>query len=211
MEKILRAIKSIFRTIYIAGLLTVAYFIVSAALDVMLGIKLPQPFPIRKPHVTFLSDPHANKPYDKNVNPRELQKLLETRSYSQKYQPGVFDCSNTSQETATFLHEKGYHVSIVGDDEKAVGNKAGHAWVFVWTSKNSAWAIETVSKSALARGSAGEVVGDDWWDIFLAFEEGKKTFIDDVRSGNPYNFYYPLSDRGGLYVLDWNDKTLKNR
>jgi hypothetical protein len=185
--------------------LVLFYFIISACFGLALGIKLPQPFPAGRPKYTYLSDPLANQPYTKTVNPGEIQKLLDNHPYNQTYKANVFDCSNMSQITAQFLQADGYHTSVIGDDVNH------HAWAMVWANKNSGWAIETATDVSLARHSAGEVIGDNWWDLAIAYGHYKHQFVSNLLSGHGYEFYYPTKERSGLHVLEWNDPSLNNR
>lgn len=184
------------------------YFLITAALGLALGVKLPQPYPAARPITTILSDPQAKRPFTKTVDLNELQRTLDRHPYGRLYKANVFDCSDMSRETARFLQAEGYHTSVIGDDEKG---GVGHAWAFVWTSKNSGWAIETASGESLGRRSAGEVMGDDWWDVLQAYGHDKSHFLNDWRAGRGYEFYYPSKGRGGLHVMDWNDPVLGRR
>ncbi len=189
-------------------MLTVCYFLVSATLALAFGVKLIQPFQAASPITIILSDPMAAKPYSKKVNPSEIQKLLDGHTYSQPYMENVFDCSDMSRETAKFLQADGYHTSVIGDDRDG---KSGHAWAFVWVDKNSGWTIETATDVTLARGSAGEVIGDDWWDLVYTYEHDKANFVKDWQSGRGFEFYYPSIKRSGLHVFEWDDPSLDDR
>lgn len=189
-------------------MIVICYFLVSACLALAFGVKLFQPISPTGPITTVLSDPLSKKPYSKKVNPSEIQRLLDEHTYSQPYMENVFDCSDMSRETAKFLQANGYHTSVIGDDQDG---KSGHAWAFVWTDKNSGWAIETATDVTLARGSAGEVVGDDWWDLVYAYGHDKANFFKDWQSGRGLEFYYPSIKRSGLHVFLWDDPSLDNR
>ena len=150
------------------------------------------------PREVVLSNPnHSPSKRYKPVSPRELQELLDTLRPEQFYQVGVYDCSDRSVELARFLQEKhGYDTSVIGDDAY------GHAWVYVWVGKNKAWAIETVTDVAFARGSAGEIVGDSIFDIvFLGRWLDAKAWSLSLTG---YELYYPTKPRRGLHVLEWN-------
>jgi hypothetical protein len=166
------------------------YMLISGVLGVTFNIKTPDPFYNTKPFATIMSDPHSDLPYDKVVSPTSIQKLLDTHPYIYIYREGVFDCSDMSKEDARLLNSLGYHTSVIGDD------KNEHAWVFVWASKNSGWAIESTSVSEI-KNNSGEVVGDDWYDFHFVFE--------NLFEKNIYELYYPSIERDGLHVLDWND------
>lgn len=193
LRKTLRIIKKI-----IGAILTFifCYYIFTGVLGITFGIKAPELFYKPQPRTVILSDPHADQPYSKTVDPNEIQKLLDGHKYSQQYKEGVFDCSDMSKEDAKLLTENGYHASVIGDDKKE------HAWVMVWVSQNSGWAIESTSVSEIKNGS-GEIVGDDWYDFHFVFE-----YLFD---NNPFEFYYPTVNRDGLHVVDWNDPELDGR
>lgn len=175
----------------------IVYPVVLMTASELFRVKLWQPFNIN-PHATILSSPQFSSM--KEISPREIQKLLDKHFYDRHYEKDVFDCSNMSQETARYLQEEhGYDTSVVGDSL----NK--HAWVYVWTDKNKAWAIETASETTLFRGSAGvgsagEIVGDDWWDIIT---QGHWLDAQFITKG--YEFYYPTTIRKGLKVMEWNE------
>lgn len=138
--------------------------------------------------------PKASQP--KTVSPREIQKLLDAHPYNRVYQEGVFDCSDMSIETARYLQEKcGYDTSVIGDDGFA------HAWVYVWVGKNTAWAIECAGETTLLRDSAGEVVGDEWWDIvFYGHWLDSKAWSLSLTG---YELYYPKERRSQVRVREW--------
>jgi hypothetical protein len=128
---------------------------------------------------------------------------LDRHPYGRYYEKGVFDCSDMSIITARFLQEEyGYDTSVVVDD------LSRHAWVYVWTDKNRAWAIETAYEGSLlrGRGSAGEIIGDDWWDIIFL---GR--WLDSQFVTKGYELYYPSKMRKGLRILEWDvaEKCLK--
>lgn len=183
--------------------LILAYFTISAALGGLFGIKLPQP-PLYKDHpsTVILSNPSYKKPYNRNIDTKELQKIIDNHPYDQPYKAKVFDCSDMSKELARYLQEeKGYDTSVIGDDT------IKHGWVYVWTGKNEAWAIEVTEEAALARGSAGEILGDDWWDYFWSLKN-----LLDLRTwsnGGPAEFYYPTVLREKLHVFEWSEITKK--
>ena len=189
----------------IAAILGVAlaYFAISMLLGMTFGTKLPDPFYNDQPFATGLKDPsYPSSPSltenNVKVDPKTLQKLLENHPYSQDYEVNVFDCSDMSVELAKYLQEeKGYDTSVIGDDLNV------HAWVYVWTGENEAWAIEVTGQSSLMRGSAGEVIGDDPWDYLFAF----KNLLNPVTwtEGGPKEFYYPTEQREGEHIREWND------
>ena len=187
-------------TIQVILSLVAGYLVISAAAEAVLGIKLPEPFFTGHPSTVILSDPSYGMPYNRTVDTRILQDTLNGFHYGRAYVKGEFDCSDMSKELARHLQEdKGYDTSVIGDDPSK------HAWVYVWTGKNEAWAIEVTEESALARGSSGEILGDDWWDYFWSL----KTVFDTFRlpKGGPQEFYYPTLMRDGLHVLEWNEVT----
>jgi len=189
-ENTAKTVKKIIGTIF--GLAT-CYLILTASLGMAFGIKTPQPFYNEKPFATILSDPHYKSGYKKPVKPEDIQTLLDHHSYNQQYRVGVFDCSNMSKEVARYLETEGYHTSVVGDD------KNEHAWVIVWASKNTGWAIEATSVSEF-KNNTGEVVGDDWYDFHFV--------LDKLFGNTTYELYYPTVNRDGLHVLDWDDPTI---
>ncbi|MDP3014689.1 MAG: hypothetical protein Q8M92_10625 [Candidatus Subteraquimicrobiales bacterium] len=170
------------------------YLLASMVLGEVFQIKLPQPFPL-EPRTTILSNPLYDKSAAKGVSPKEIQEILDKHPYGRYYEKGVFDCSDMSIITARFLQEEyGYDTFVVVDDSSR------HAWVYVWTDKNRVWAIETASESSLLRRSAGEIMGDDWWDIvFLG------RWLDSQFVTKGYEFYYPSKMRKGLRILEWNE------
>jgi hypothetical protein len=202
-----RAASAVVKLTQVSVLLVLGYFTISAALGLMLGVKLPQPSPTHGPMPTVLADPQAGKPYRVPVDPGRIQQLLNKHPYGRLYKAGVFDCSDMSRETARFLQAEGYHTAVIGDDRNSKA-KTGHAWAFVWASKNTGWAIETAGMESQARGSAGEVVSDDWWDLSLPFLQDKSNFFRYLSAGHGYEFYYPSKPRSTLHVLRWNDPKL---
>lgn len=175
------------------------YYIINGVLGITFGIKMPEPLYNPQPKQVVLSDPHFDQPYSKTVDPNEIQKLLDRHSYGREYKVGVFDCSDMSREDAKYLSEQGYHTSVIGDD---IEGKDGHAWVYVWTAKNTAWAIEATSVSEI-KNNSGEIVGDDWYDFHFV--------IENIFDKNPFEFYYPTVNRDTLHVIDWNDQQLDRR
>jgi hypothetical protein len=170
--------------------LTFSYLLLTAIVGMLFGVKTPQPYYNEKPFATVLNDPHAKTAYKKSVKPGEIQTLLDHHPYAYKYKEGSFDCSDMSKEVARYLETQGYHTSIIGDDTNE------HAWVIVWASKNTGWAIESTSVSEF-KNNSGEVVGDDWYDFHFVLD---KMFDDKI-----YDLYYPSTNRDGLHVLDWDD------
>jgi len=132
------------------------------------------------------------------VRPEEIQQILDTHPYDRPYQEGVFDCSDMSIITARLLQQQyGYDTSVIGDD------RYGHAWVYVWVDKNTAWAIETAGEDSQLQGSAGEVIGDQWWDIIFYNRWFEAKAWDLSITG--YRLYYPQQKRDGLQVREWYD------
>lgn len=175
--------------------LALGYLILSPALS-LFGIDLPQIIYTPKPREVALANPHHRRPADLEVRPQDLQAILDAHPYDRSYEEGVSDCSDRSIIVARLLQEEyGYDTSVVGDDVFA------HAWVYVWVDQNLAWAIETASQDADLSGSAGEVIGDQWWDIVFQgrWFEGKAW--DLGMTG--YHLYYPQEKRDGLHVLEW--------
>jgi len=181
-------------------LLAAAYFVLSAAAGAVLGIKFPEPFFHGHPRTVIYSSPDWQKPYERNVDTRELQRVLNDFHYGRKYEAKVFDCSDMSKILARYLQEeKGYDTSVIADDV------ARHGWVYVWTAKNEAWAIEVTEDVALARKSSGEILGDDWWDYLWSYRNYLS--LRDRSSGGPAEFYYPTSPRKDMHVFEWTEVT----
>jgi hypothetical protein len=160
------------------------------------GIDLPQIIYSPEPRQVGLENPRYRGPSDKVVDPRELQDILDAHPYDRPYQEGVFDCSDMSSITARLLKEEyGYDTSVIGDDAYR------HCWVYVWVDKNVAWAIETAGEQTMLDKSAGEVIGDQWWDVVF---QGRWLEPEAWRlSITGYKLYYPLEGRDGLHVLEW--------
>ncbi len=176
--------------------LSFGYILLTPVLSLTFGIDLPQIIYTPKPRQVALSNPHHREGTAKEVRPEEIQKILDAHPYDRPYQKGVFDCSDMSIITAKLLQRQyGYDTSVIGDD------RYGHAWVYVWVDKNTAWAIETASESAQLRRSAGEVIGDQWWDIVFygRWFQGKAWEL----SSTGYRLYYPQERRDGLQVREW--------
>lgn len=175
--------------------LAVVYFILSPVFDYHLGIHLPQPFANENPREVILSNPSYEENYNLNVDIKTLQKLLNNHPYNRTYEENVFDCSDMSKELARYLQEEEeYDTSVIGDDLD------GHAWVYVWTGENMAWAIETTEEGALARGSSGEIIGDEWWDSFWA----NRNLMKQISGGvSVEELHYPSYEREGVHVLEW--------
>lgn len=174
--------------------LVLAYLILSPVLS-LFGIDLPQVIYTPRPREVALASPYHSGPAQA-VRPQELQDILDAHPYDQAYEEGVFDCSDRSIITARLLQEEyGYDTSVVGDDIY------GHAWVYVWVDENLAWAIETAGENAQLQGSAGEVVGDQWWDVVFQGRWLESKAWDLGVTG--YSLYYPQEKREGLHVLEW--------
>lgn len=170
--------------------LAASYVLLTAVIGMLFGVKTPQPYYNEKPFSTILSDPYAKTAYKKAAKPGEIQALLDHHPYAYEYAEGSFDCSDMSKEVAKYLESEGYHTSIIGDD------KNEHAWVMVWASKNTGWAIEATSVSEF-KNNSGEIVGDDWYDFHFVLD---KVFTDSI-----YELYYPSINRDGLHILDWDN------
>ncbi|MFA6603959.1 MAG: hypothetical protein WCT10_03935 [Patescibacteria group bacterium] len=186
--------------VQIVILLTLAYLVLSAAAGAMLGIKFPQPFFHGQPRAVIFASPDREKPYNRNIDTKELQRVLNAFHYDRKYEKYVFDCSDMSKLLARYLQEeKGYDTSVIADDV------ARHGWVYVWTGAQEAWAIEVTEETALLRGSSGEILGDDWWDYFWSY----KNILDprSRASGGPAEFYYPTRERADMHVFEWTEVT----
>jgi hypothetical protein len=167
--------------------LSLSYIVLTPALSLAFGIDLPQIIYTPKPRQVALSNPHHREGTAKEVRPEEIQKILDAHPYDRPYQKDVFDCSDMSIITAKLLQRQyGYDTSVIGDD------RYGHAWVYVWVDKNTAWAIEA---------TASEVIGDQWWDIVFygRWFEGKAWEL----SSTGYRLYYPQERRDGLQVREW--------
>lgn len=188
----------IWRVFATSFVIACGYILFSVAFYFPTGIKLPEPFYNSDPHTVNLADPSFDPlKYNYDVSPTELQSILDSRSFNRTYQANIFDCSDMSMETARYLQEeKGYDTSVIGDD---LDNKVGHAWVYVWTGKNSAFAIETTAN--LYHRSLGQIMGDDWWDSYITVPGLALAH----ESGNRDEFYYPTNMRPTLHVLEWNE------
>lgn len=175
--------------------LFLSYLVLTPVLSLTLGINLPQIVYRPEPRLVGLANPRYQGPASEEVRPEEIQKILDAHPYDRPYQEGVFDCSDMCIITAKLLQEEyGYDTSVIGHDEY------GHAWVYVWVDKNTAWAIETTGENSLLGGSAGDVVGDQWWDIIFQgrWLEAKAWNL----SLTGYKLYYP-DDPDGYQAREW--------
>ena len=190
-------IRSFLNLVVGVSLLGLCYVgVIVPTVSIVFHVDLPQLVYTPKPRQVALVNPSYKGPSKKEVRPEEIQRILDSHPYNHIYEPGVFDCSDMSKITAKLLQEQyGYDTSVIGDD------RYHHAWVYVWTGKNTAWAIETTAETSLLRGSAGEVVGLHWWDIvFLGHWLEPEAWALSVTG---YNLYYPTTKRDGLQIREW--------
>jgi hypothetical protein len=175
--------------------LCLSYLLITFVLSSILGVHLPQIIYNPGPRHVGLSNPSYKGQGGQEVRPEQIQKILDAHPYDRRYERGVFDCSDMSIITARLLQEEyGYDTSVIGHDHY------GHAWVYVWVDKNTAWAIEVTAELGFLRDSAGEVVGDQWWDIIFQgrWLEAKAWNL----SLTGYKLYYP-DDPDGYQAREW--------
>ncbi len=181
--------------------LSISFFILSffglLLSEIFVSVTIPHPYYNGSSRTVLLSNPSFNG-RTAEVSPRELQKRIDGYSYGRLYQAGVFDCSDMSIALARYLEQQGYDTSVIGDDVCA------HAWVYVWTGKNRAWAIEATATALDPRGGGGEIIGDEWWDVFSTLN-GFSGFLDLLEYGNAYELYYPTHSRSGIVTLEWSE------
>ncbi len=190
---------NIMAVIVLVVVFPILFLVILFLLDDWVSVSFPHPFYNGSSRITLLSNPNFNGS-TAEVSPRELQKTIDGYSYGRKYQVGVFDCSDMSIALARYLEEKGYDTSVIGDDNNV------HAWVYVWTDKNRAWAIEATANVLGFKGGrgGGEIIGDEWWDMGGGYR-GLSGLTDLVNYGNAYEFYYPTTPRSGLHVFEWHE------
>jgi RNA polymerase subunit RPABC4/transcription elongation factor Spt4 len=167
--------------------------------DSFASIPFSHPFYTSASRTTLLTNPNFTGKTTK-VSPKELQQIVDKYSYAHKYEVGVYDCSDMSVALAKYLEEKGYDTSVIGDDNNV------HAWVYIWTDKNKALAIETTTNVlGFEKMGGGEIIGDEAWDVMYQFPSIGDTLKSLIQYRTAYEFYYPIKNRSGLHVLEWNE------